>query len=207
MRLSVNEIESALATGHELRGIEAKPAGPATSKHLFAKVTRAAISMGNLRDGGVVLVGLEDNDLAAMLPGLDADDLATWMAFDDVSQRMAEFADPPLKLHIEALELSTETVVAVIEVAEFADLPHVCSGDYGDVMRRGALYVRTRKMPQTADLASSAEMRDLLDLATQKALRAYVETAERAGVRIQAGEPRPTDDELFEQERKRGWDG
>jgi predicted HTH transcriptional regulator len=209
VRFTASEIEAALATGHELRGIEVKSSGPSTSKQLFAKVTRAAISMGNIRDGGVVIVGLDDNDLAAMLPGLNENDLATWMAFDDISQRMAEYADPPLKLHVEKLELSSGAVVAVIEVAEFADLPHVCAREYADILRRGALYVRTRRMPQTAEIGSAAEMRELLDLATQKALRAYVETAQRAGVHLgtQAQrESEPSDDERFEEERRRGWD-
>jgi hypothetical protein len=205
--LSAKEIETALDTGHELRALEVKGPLPATDPRFFAKVTRAALSMGNLRDGGHVVIGIADDDLGAMLPGLSPDDLATWVAFDDVSQRMAEYTDPPLRLHIEEFSLSTGAVVAVIEVGEFVDTPHLCASDYSGVLRRGAVYVRSLKMPQTAEIASSAEMRALLDLATQKALRSYVETAERAGVHLQGSAGTAlSDDELFKRERERGWD-
>jgi hypothetical protein len=52
-------------------------------------------------------------------------------------------------------------------------------------------------------------MRDVLDLATVKSLRAYVETAQRAGLtltvgkEIQAGQG--SDDAQFDAEREEGW--
>lgn len=207
--LTAEEIEAQLATGHEGTRLEVKGAHPSTDRRFLVKVARAALSMGNLRDGGHVVIGLDDADLAAMGPGLSPEDLASWMEFDSVSERMSEYADPPLKLHIERAELSTGATVAVIEVGEFTLTPHLCARDFEDIMRRGAVYVRTRRMPETAEIASFGEMRELLDLATQKALRAYVETAEQAGVHLTtepgAGPP-PTDDELFDAERERGWD-
>jgi len=53
-------------------------------------MTRAALSMGNLRDGGHVIIGIDDGDPAAMLPGLGADDLASWLAYDDIARKLAE---------------------------------------------------------------------------------------------------------------------
>lgn len=204
--LSAKEIESALAAGHELPGIEVKGAGPATEARLFAKVTRTALSMGNRRDGGYIVIGLDDTDLAAMLPGLSEDDLATWNEFDDLSRRMAEYADPPLNFRVEPVVLESGATVAVIEVAEFSQTPHLCARDWDTVLRRGALYVRTQRMPETAEIGSSAEMRELLDLASGKAMRAYIETAGRAGVHLTTQLPdQPSDDQRFERERRRGW--
>jgi predicted HTH transcriptional regulator len=203
--LSRDEIEAVLQGGHELQALEVKGPGSATDIHLFAKVTRAAISMGNLRDGGHVIVGLDDSDLAAMAPGLTSDDLNTWMAFDEVCAKMANYSDPPLKLHIDAVELSNQATVAVVEVAEFVDLPHICIKQYEQVLQSGRIYVRTRKMPQTAPIGSAAEMRELLDLASEKRLRAYVETAERAGARLTPVEGQPSDAERFADERNRAW--
>lgn len=205
--LSAEEIEEALSSGYELRGLELKGPGPRTDAHLFAKVTRAALSMGNLRDGGHVIVGIADNDPAAMLPGLHAADLNSWLAYDDIARKLAEYADPPLRFNLARIDLSSGATVAVIEVLEFSDIPHLCSKSYTDVLRKGALYVRPRKVPETSEVASSVEMREIIDLAISKALRTFIETTERAGLTLttaRAQETR-TDDERYEEERERGW--
>jgi hypothetical protein len=214
--LNAEEIEAALSGGYELRGFEVKGPGPRTDTHLFAKVTRAALSMGNLRDGGHVVIGIDDGDLPAMLPGLDADDLASWLEPDHVARTVAEYADPPLHLQIASVCLSNGVAVAVIQVFEFADIPHLCAKGYQaktsgpterEVLRKGALYVRPRKLPETSEVASSVDMRDIIHLATEKALRAYIETAERAGLALTTTKESTTlrDDESYDEERKRAW--
>jgi hypothetical protein len=205
--LSASEIEEVLSSGRELRALELKGPGPTTDAHLLAKVIRAALSMGNLRDGGHVIVGIADDDPAAMLPGLSEADLATWLAYDELARKIAEYADPPLRWDVAGIGLSSRATVVVIEVHEFVDIPHLCARDYGNVLRRGALYVRTRKLPETAEVGSSVEMREVVDLATTKALRAYIETAERAGVALTTrSEPDgAADDDRYAQERERAW--
>lgn len=205
--LAAEEIEAALSSGYELRGLELKGPGRRTDRHLFAKVTRAALSMGNLRDGGHVIVGVEDGDPRAMLPGLGAADLSSWLAYDDVARKLAEYADPPLRFDIAAIDLSSGARVAVIEVFEFSDAPHLCAKDYPEVLRKGALYVRPRKVPETSEVASLVEMRDVIQLATEKALRAYIETAELAGLTLATApqEPETPVDDKYEAQRERGW--
>ena len=201
--LSVAELEAVLRLGRETRGIEFKTAGMRTDPHLFAKVTRGALSMGNLRDGGHVVLGIEDSDPAAMKPGLSPAEFDSWMAYDDVSRKLAEYATPPLAFGISALDLSSGVRVVVIEVDEFADIPHLCAKDYPKVLRNGALYVRPRKVPESSEIAGLVEMREVLDIATEKALRAYVGTARRAGVELGSGTP--SDADLYAAERDTGW--
>ena len=96
--LTADEISEVLQAGHELRAFEIKGPGERNDGHLFAKVTKAALSMANHRDGGHVIIGINDNQTAAMLPGLTASQVASWLAYDDVSRKLAEYADPPLRL-------------------------------------------------------------------------------------------------------------
>ena len=206
--LDADEIREALSSGYELRGLELKGPGPRTDAYFFVKVARAALSMGNLRDGGHVIVGIDDGNPAAMLPGLNVDDLGSWMAYDDVARKMAEYADPPLRFDVTSVELESGVSVAVLQVFEFSDIPHLCAKEYPQVLRKGALYVRPRKVPETSEVASSVEMRDVIQLATEKALRAYVETAERAGLALSAASAHtetPEDAQRYEEERARGW--
>lgn len=206
--LTADEIEEALASGYELRGLELKGPGPRTNPQLFVKVVRAALGMGNLRDGGHVVIGIDDANPAALLPGLTQADLDSWLAYDDVARKMAEYADPPLRFDIASRTLSSSASVAVIQVFEFADIPHLCAKDFPGVLRNGALYVRPRKVPETSEVATSGEMRDVIHLATEKALRAYVETAQRAGIGLVVPVPEPvgpSDDELYKEQSDEAW--
>jgi hypothetical protein len=206
--LGADEIGAALRLGYEGQRLELKGPGPRSDPHLFAKVARAALGMGNLRDGGHVIIGIDDRDPKEMLPGLEAGDLASWLAYDDVARKLAAYAEPPLRFDVARIELPSGANVAVIQVFEFSDIPYLCARDYPEVLRKGALYVRSRKVPETSEIASVVEMRDLIELATEKALRAYVATAERAGLTLAGSteEPQPpSGDEGYEAERERGW--
>ena len=61
----------------------------------------------------------------------------------------------------------------VIKVNEFADIPILCKKDFPNVLRKGACYVRPRRKPETTEIPSQVDMRDLLDLATEKKLRKF----------------------------------
>lgn len=212
--LSIDELEANLRLDHELRGFELKPPGPRSDGYLFAQVTRACLGMGNLRDGGHVVIGIDDTNPASMSPGLTHDDLASWMKYDDVIGGFSAASDPPLHIEIQKAELSNEVRVVVIAVDEFHEVPHICTKDRKKdnqknqwVLRKGAIYVRSRRKPETSEIANAGEMRDLLDLAKEKALRSYVETAQRAGLELrrsdQIDEPRPS--EQYAQQRKDVW--
>lgn len=206
--LEDTEIEAVLAGGYELHGVEIKGPRPTSDKHHFARVARAALSMGNLRDGGYVIIGIDDTDLSAMSPGLDKSDLDSWMDYDTVASNLARYADPPLRFEIAPRLLSNGVTVAVIEVAEFADIPHLCKKDYPQVLRSGALYVRTHRMPETAEVPTAVEMREVIDLAKVKALRLYVETAERAGIVLSTTSVPDAEDssEQYKAQSKEAWD-
>ncbi len=182
--LTQDELQTALRAGYEARGFELKGPGLRTDKAFLVKVVRAALGMGNLRDGGYVVIGIADEDPTAMLPGLGSDELATWLDYDRVSDQFALYADPPLRFDLTHVSLSSGADVVLLQVHEFDDTPHLCAREYQDSLRKGAMYVRSRRKPETAEVASSVEMREVLDLAAEKRLRAYVETAQRARVRL-----------------------
>jgi hypothetical protein len=205
---TTEEIEAALAPGYEGRGFEVKGPGEPDG-HLLAKVARAALSLGNLRDGGVIVVGIDDEAAAEMRPGLNNEEHTSWLDYDTVSARINAYADPPLRFDVASFTLQSDARIVVVEVHEFADTPHLCAKDYHGVLRKGALYVRTRKLPETAEIPTSAEMRELLDLAMEKRLRAYVEAAGRAGVRLSVehdAKPDEDDNLRFDQQMRESWD-
>ena len=89
----------------------------------------------------------------------------------------------------------------LIEVKEFDDIPVLCKRAYDDVLRDGACYVRTSRKPETSEIPTQTEMRELLSLATEKGVRRYIEQLERLGiVSLPAVAPQTVDEERFNQE-------
>ena len=180
-----------MSLGHEITGAEYKGPGPRTDKHLLAKVARAVLALSNRRNGGRVIIGVEDDGQSLTPTGLTATDLDTWR-HEDVSGAVSAYADPFVTLHTSHIQFDGKDFV-VIEVEEFEEVPVVCKKSYPDVLRDGACYVRRRGRVESSEIPNSSEMRELLDLATEKAIRRFH--------RLQrAAQPGPDDHELLDQE-------
>jgi predicted HTH transcriptional regulator len=197
-----------LARGYEVRAVEFKGPGPRTDPNLRAKVIRAALGMANLRDVGRVVIGvaeIDDGRLRAV--GLCEADLATWQ-YDDVASEIAEYADPYLQFDLERLEYNGAWYV-ILHVYEFEELPILCRRDLSvkvngkdrPILRRGALYVRSRHKPETAEVRTQEEMREILEMAIDKGVRRFMERAHNAGLSSQLFTPAPLSDAArFEQQ-------
>jgi predicted HTH transcriptional regulator len=169
-----------LALGYERRNTEFKGPGARSSQPLFARLIRAVLGMANQQDGGLVVIGVAD--VAGLLDpvGLTPEDLATWR-YDDVAAGIAPFADPFVSFDLEVREYDAKQFI-VLQVREFDEIPVVCRRDYLDILRPGACYVRSRRKPETSEIPSQTEMRELLALATTKGLRKFVGQAIAVGL-------------------------
>ncbi len=126
------------------------------------------------------MIGVQDDGGALHPVGVDEPNLATWQ-YDGVADALAEYADPGVSFDLEFKAHDGRTYV-VLEVAEFDDVPVLCKRAYGDVLRSGACYVRPRRKPETSEIPTQAEMRDLLDLATDKGVQRFLARAQRTGM-------------------------
>jgi predicted HTH transcriptional regulator len=205
-KIAVNDsdFEELLASGYESRGVEFKPAGPRTDKFLFAKVTRAALGMSNRRDGGTIIIGIESVNNTPKPTGLVVSDLSTW-SYDDVATNFAAYADPSLTFDFEIISYRGSQYV-VLRIHEFEDIPVLCKKDFNKnsdmVLRKGACYVRSRHKPETSEIPTQEDMRDLLDLATDKGVRKFMSRATRAGLlHFASSEPSTqSDEDLYKKE-------
>ncbi len=189
------EFADLLSLGHERRGIEFKGCRPRTDRVFFAKVARAAIGMANRRNGGYVIIGVEDSSGTLTPTGLCAEDLRTWK-YDDVAVSISGYADPSIGFELETMTYLSNKYI-VITVYEFEEIPILCKNNCGDVLRKGACYVRSRHKPETSEIPSQEEMRELLELATEKRLRKFLAQAKAAGLTNLAILQQPTDADLF----------
>jgi predicted HTH transcriptional regulator len=184
-----------IGRGREQPGVEFKAGGSRKDKRLLAKVIRAVIGMANRRDGGCVIIGIQENERGAPMPnGISSEDLVTW-SYDDLADSLAQYVDPTVNFDLEAIESDGKTFVVIL-VQEFEDIPVLCKKDYPDVLRAGACYVRTRRKPETLEVPTQVDMRDLLELAIDKGIRRFVTRARAGGLDLLGRFP-PTDADLF----------
>ena len=188
------EFAELLALGHEQRGLECKGPGERTDRAFLALVARAVLGMANRQDGGSVVIGVSDDGKSLHPVGLTAEQLSTWTR-DSIGDALAEYADPAVEFDLERKRLGNKDFV-ILRVREFEDVPILCKKDFAETLRKGACYVRTRRKPETTEIPAQAEMRELIELATTKRLRATLKMLRDAGVDLSPAAP-PGGDELF----------
>ncbi|MFI7541386.1 helix-turn-helix domain-containing protein [Actinoplanes sp. NPDC049599] len=178
--INSEDLADVILLGHELDSIEFKGPGDLSDKAFLAKVARACLGMSNRRDGGMVIIGVEDKNPSASV-GLNESQIGDWLDFDNVADALHRYADPAIRFELAQRNLPGGAAVVVIEVIEFEEIPILCRRDYTGTLVTGALYVRNRHKPQTTPFPTHEDMRRLLDLATEKGVRRFLEQAERAG--------------------------
>ena len=184
---------------HELNGVEFKSPGPMTNRQLVMQVIKAILGMSNRRDGGTIIIGVGDNQGVLNPIGLSPSDLGEW-TYDALSDRVANYADPNATFTLEKREYEGNSYV-VLAVEEFSDIPVLCKRDYDDLLRAGACYVRPRRKPETTEIPTQADMRDLLELATEKGVTRFLERAKGVGLFISPTiETSTSDQERFDEQ-------
>lgn len=203
--MDITEIAELIQAG-ERRNVEFKSGGPLTEQHLLARVTRAILALANTRGGGLVLIGVGEIAGAPNVSGIDAVNLATW-TFDDLTAKVASYADPYVSFDMELINVEGATIIG-LRVNEFEEVPVLCKKAYDTpgpnirtVLKKGAVYVRGRPKPESIEVSSVADMRELIDLAVEKQLANFARKIGISGVGIAAEPIQPVVADLYAQER------
>jgi hypothetical protein len=184
-------VDSLISSGREERHVEFKRTMNWSDAGTKSKVVKSSIAMANLRDGGFIVFGIERQTDDSYEPvGMKPEDFDSFNQ-DEVSMEVNNYADPFVELTVEKLEREGKRF-AVIQIREFLDLPILCKRDGAERLRNGAIYVRSRRKCETAELPSQADLREILDLAVEKKIRGFFSQIERVGARLVAPEDRDT---------------
>ncbi|MFN8535840.1 MAG: putative DNA binding domain-containing protein [Dehalococcoidia bacterium] len=170
-----DELERFLEYIRETEDVELKAPGRLEGRTdpLVGQVIRAMLAMANHRGGGDIIIGIEERAGRFEATGLDRGDAETWR-LDRLSDRVARHADPSIDFDIRQHEIAGRLYVN-IAVSEFRDVPVLAREEFRDsaqrlLIRRGATYLRPRRKPESIEPQTSADLRDLLDLAVAKAV-------------------------------------
>ena len=183
--------------GREERNLEYKRTVSWDDIGTKVKVTKAAMAMANISDGGYIVIGVTKKGEIYLPDGMQKDNLDSFNQ-DDVMTWANEYADPYVELTVVCAERDNKNFV-IIEIMEFDQLPIVCKKD-GQDLKRGDVFTRSRRKYETVRVSSQNEMREILELAVDKEIRRL----HRRGYVIPSETIYPVQDDkkLFEQQGK-----
>jgi len=165
------------------------------------KVARAALAMANIRDGGLVIVGVQDDGAGCVATGMTEDHLRTFDD-DEIKSFINRHADPYVNCSIHRTIVDGKRFL-VIEVSEFDDLPVVCKRSANDaknraILQNGGIYTRSYQKPESCLVQSQTEMRELVDIAVERGIRRFLSLVDRSNLSVH---PNPSDMDRFDEER------
>ena len=155
--------------GSEERNLEYKSSMPWDDNTTKLKVTKTAMSMANIKDGGILIFGVDEVDSGQFKPiGMKKNDAESFNQ-DDVMDYINGYADPYVDLKVEKIEYDGKLFV-IIQIKEFDELPVVCTKS-GQDLNKGNVYTRSRRKYESVPVSSQTEMREILEMAVDKRIR------------------------------------
>src|SRR5262249_28534567 len=112
----------ALERCQESQNVEFKESGVWES--LKWRIIQTALAMGNLRDGGVVIIGVSQRGDHWDLTGIQAEHLATYDV-DMVTDQINKYASPHVDTEVVVVKYLNKDFL-VFQFHEFAEAPLVC---------------------------------------------------------------------------------
>lgn len=184
----------------EERHIEFKRSTPWKDKKFKAKITKSILAMANLKDDGSIIVGKEkESDGTYKAVGMIQSDYDSYDS-DPVKDFVKDYADPYVNLSVLKPEHNHRKFV-VIRIEEFDTSPVVCKMDYGNIMHRGKIYTRSRGKPETIEIPSETEMREIIDMAVNKEMRKFIKRlSDLELIRLVVEPSKPQDKEKFDKQ-------
>lgn len=190
----VNRFTALIELRREERFLEYKHSLPWDD--LKNKIAKTAMGMANIRDGGTIIIGMAQRGGQFVPEGMLDEHIATYDV-DDIQAYVNKFADPYVRVELHHVKLNQENFIALV-VHEFDEIPVVCKRNYDDVLRQGAIYTRSHRIPETCEVQSQTEMREIIEIATYKGVRRFAERMQRVGVLKVA--PSESDLDAFERQ-------
>jgi len=169
------------------------------------KVAKAMMAMSNLRNGGVIVIGMKEIPGGVWEPdGMSAQQVTSF-SHDDIAQGVNDYAVPAVQFTVTPFT-SDKNQFVIIQVREFDSVPTVCrkqkSLGGGDALKLGAIYYRSNRKNESAPISSEEDMRELIGLALNKGVAREIERLRVLGLIPAFPTPQEDDASKYEQERE-----
>jgi predicted HTH transcriptional regulator len=164
----------------ESRNIDFKESAPWLN--LQVHIARTSMAMTNLRDGGIIIIGVGERGESWSLDGISTADIATYDE-DNVNDFINKYASPTIRVELVRVTHNGRVFLA-IRVPEFEWSPVICkrNGQDSSKLRKTAIYVRTGGKPQTIPASEASQIDELVELAAEKRARRMISVSQSIGM-------------------------
>lgn len=160
------------------------------------KFAETIMAMSNLRDGGIIIIGVSEENGDWKLKGITGEDLATYDP-DNMIDFVNKYASPVVNFDVVRHEVD-KVEFLIISIHEFESEPVICKRTYNKDLRMGTIYIRPIGKPETRAIQNAEELRELLDIAVEKKMRRFAGQINRIFGSIPSTQPQ--DQEQYDQE-------
>jgi len=189
-------LDQSIEAGRESPRLEYKDSWPWDEQKFKEMLTRSILAMANMKDGGHIVIGVDEGQDAPNPAGMQPQHLTTYNE-EAIKDFVGNYADPYVDFSVDVVT-SRDRQFVLITVREFAELPVICKKDGKTEqggLKLGSLYIRTRdRRPSSVAVQNQAQMRELLELAIDKGIRKLQQRG------LVYGQRSPTDVELYDRE-------
>jgi predicted HTH transcriptional regulator len=193
-----DRVEAALDRAVETANVDFKESAKWST--LKWKIIRTVLGMGNLRDGGLIIIGVSERQHIWQLDGISAVSRNTFDA-DTMAAAFDKHISPAPR--VEAVIHNRDgKEFLVLDVGELQDIPLICKreGAAGEAIEPGSVYHRPLGgVPRTERVRSAEDMRPILEIAAENGARRILEQTRRIGA-FGLAVSAPTDDDEFDRE-------
>ena len=162
------------------------------------QIIRTLMAMGNLRDGGIIVIGVSQRGDSWDLTGIREHHLSTYDV-DDLVDAINKYASPAMEVDVVRVRYQNDKEFLAVQAKEFEYTPYVCKNNGPEnigLLFEGEVYIRPPGKPQTKKVTNAQEMHDLLELAAEKRARRMIGTSHRIGFVTSASVGEHFDEEL-----------
>lgn len=172
---------TALSLCKETQAVDFKESQP--WRILKWQIIKTTMGMGNLRDGGIIIIGVSERNDEWKLTGISSEHLRTYNV-DNITDQINKYASPGIDIDIVKYKHEDKLKYLVLSIPEFVDLPIVCKNDAPDdtKIEQGAVYIRPPGMAKTTRIRKAEDMHDLLEIASEKRAITFYSKATRLGL-------------------------
>lgn len=192
-----DRVQGALDLLQEVKAIDFKKA--AKWNELKQGIPKDILAMSNLRDGGIIIIGVEEIDNKWKRTGMTDKQLNTYDP-DDMIDHINKYASPSMNFDVVKHTDEKGLKYLVIQTHEFVEKPFVCKRNYASELREGAFYIRPLGKAESREVQNADEMHDLLELSVEKRTRNFMRQIQRVGFDLRTTPLGKTDTDKFNEE-------
>jgi predicted HTH transcriptional regulator len=205
MANTADNLELYIQNGKEERYLEYKCSMIWTNNNATkVKIAKAMMAMSNLRNGGVIVIGMREIRRGVWEPeGMTTQQVASFNQ-DDIARWVNDCAIPAVQFNVKPFTYNDNEFV-IIRVREFDSMPTICHKQKprggSEVLKAGAIYYRSRQKNESAPISSEEDMRELITLAISKGAAQQITLCEELG--LAATSPALQEGDALKYERER----